>query len=131
VRSLVEQMLEQESDIVWTEDVSGLDYVRQRINCYANRRIGGMQFRGLGRRVGYSTLKPGSPRTNNPWWVRREFSVSRDDRSEQPAGVYEIGTPVEGVDPRTVAPGVLGTLTERAWGGPLPVRIYPDRYMGA
>ena len=131
MKDLVEQSLPSESRIVWTEDISELDYVRQRFNCYASHRVGGMAFRSLGRRVGYAELLPGTPRNNmGRWWVRREFWVSHDDRQAQPNGAYKLGTPFEGVDPRTIAPGILGVLTERAWGGPLPAIVHLNRYVG-
>ncbi|MEU0278300.1 DUF6009 family protein [Streptomyces sp. NPDC006195] len=47
------------------------------------------------------------------------FWVKDYDRSELPNGTYGTSAP-SAVDPRTVAPGVWGELTERAWGGPLP-----------
>ncbi|GHF56250.1 hypothetical protein GCM10010504_25520 [Streptomyces griseus] len=52
-------------------------------------------------------------------FIRRVFWVKEYDRSEQPDGTYGTAAPSEAVDPRTVAPGVWGELTERAWGGPL------------
>lgn len=135
MKDVVDLMLKHESAIVWTQDVSDLEYVRQRVNCYARRRTGGMQFgmqfRSIGRRVGYSILTPDAPHSTGRWWARREFWISRDDRPFQPEGPYQVGTPYEGVDPLTVAPGVLGLLTERAWGGPLPSFIHLDRYAGA
>ncbi|MFF3620344.1 DUF6009 family protein [Streptomyces sp. NPDC002467] len=74
-----------------------------------------------GRRVGYSVLKSDAPSGDTPGrFVRRVFRVKDYDRSEQPDGTYKRSAPSEAVDPRTVAPGVWGELTERAWGSPLP-----------
>ncbi|WP_406261380.1 DUF6009 family protein [Streptomyces chartreusis] len=33
--------------------------------------------------------------------------------------MYRSSVPAEAVDPRTVAPGVWGEVTERAWGAPM------------
>ncbi|MFB7370330.1 DUF6009 family protein [Streptomyces sp. NPDC056222] len=51
-------------------------------------------------------------------FARRVFWVKEHDRS-RPDGVYNSGALTEAVDPRTVAPGVWGELTEPAWGGEL------------
>ncbi|MFI8398719.1 DUF6009 family protein [Streptomyces sp. NPDC085463] len=40
--------------------------------------------------------------------------------SGRTCGKHKTSAPSEAVDPRTAAPGVLGELTERPWGGPLP-----------
>ncbi|MFJ2098373.1 DUF6009 family protein [Streptomyces anulatus] len=77
-------------------------------------------WNGTGRRVGCSVLKSDAPSGDTGRFVRRVFWVKDYDRSEQPDGMYKTSAPSEAVDPRTVAPGVLGELTERAWGGPLP-----------
>ena len=75
-----------------------------------------------GRRVGYSVVAPGAP---SEWdyggWLgfyRREFFLKAHDRDSDPTGVYETGCPIEGVDPRTVRPGVPGEQNGRAWGVP-------------
>ncbi|MEV0090077.1 DUF6009 family protein [Streptomyces sp. NPDC050738] len=127
-----------EDGIIWTEDISTFDYVRQTLVVDASTRRRPVSWRGQGRRVGYSVLKPGSPSGDSPGgFVRRVFWVKDYDRSEQPRGTYKTTTPSEGVDPRTVAPGVWGDLTDRAWGGRLPVTpdsetdSQPESAMGA
>lgn len=112
--------LEHEEQIVWTEDVSGFDYVRQTVERLSMTRRKPVGWHGTGRRVGYSVLKSDAPSGDTGRFVRRVFWVKDYDRSEQPDGTYKTSAPSEAVDPRTVAPGVWGELTERAWGGPLP-----------
>ncbi|MFF3787620.1 DUF6009 family protein [Streptomyces sp. NPDC001933] len=113
--------LEHEEQIVWTEDVGGFDYVRQTVARLSTTRQKPVAWHGTGRRVGYSVLKSDAPSGDTPGrFVRRVFWVKDYDRSEQPNGTYTTSAPGEAVDPRTVAPGVWGELTERAWGGPLP-----------
>ncbi|MDL2077845.1 DUF6009 family protein [Streptomyces sp. GXMU-J15] len=113
--------LEHEDGIVWTEDVEAFDYVRQSVELSASTRRNPVAWRGNGRRVGYAVLRPDAPSGGVPGkFVRRVFWVKEHDRSEQPDGMYKRAAPSEAVDPRTVAPGVWGELTERAWGAPLP-----------
>ncbi|MFF5801868.1 DUF6009 family protein [Streptomyces sp. NPDC012746] len=113
--------LEHEEQIIWTEDVGSFDYVRQTVAHLSTTRQKPVTWRGTGRRVGYSVLKSDAPSGDTPGrFVRRVFWVKDYDRSEQPDGTYKTSAPSEAVDPRTVAPGVWGELTERAWGAPLP-----------
>ncbi|MCX2179943.1 transcription factor [Streptomyces sp. SKN60] len=112
--------LEHEEQIVWTEDVGGFDYVRQTVARLSTTRRKPVGWNGAGRRVGYSVLKSDAPSGDTGRFVRRVFWVKDYDRSEQPDGTYKTSAPSEAVDPRTVAPGVWGELTDRAWGGPLP-----------
>ncbi|MFF9806462.1 DUF6009 family protein [Streptomyces coeruleorubidus] len=113
--------IQHEERIVWTEDIDGFDYVRESLTTEAGTRARPVPWHGAGRRVGYSTLKRDAPSSDSPGrFTRRIFWVKEHDRSERPDGVYKTATPSEGVDPRTVAPGVWGELTERAWGSPLP-----------
>ncbi|MCC5031885.1 DUF6009 family protein [Streptomyces sp. WAC 00631] len=113
--------LEHEDGIVWTEDVGAFDYVRQSVELSVSTRRKPVPWRGHGRRVGYAVLRPDAPSGDVPGkFVRRVFWVKEHDRSEQPNGMYKRSAPSEAVDPRTVAPGVWGELTERAWGAPFP-----------
>ncbi|MFB8403092.1 DUF6009 family protein [Streptomyces sp. NPDC055912] len=111
---------EHEEQIVWTEDMGGFDYVRQTEARLSTTRRKPVAWNGVGRRVGYSVLKTDAPSVDTGRFVRRVFWVKDYYRSEQPDGTYKASAPSEAVDPRTVAPGVLGELTELAWGGPLP-----------
>lgn len=115
-------LLKHEVSIIWEEDPRRLDYVREKLDMYPNRRRI-RKWRGGGRRVGYSVVGPGAPNERGFWggWMgfyRREFFLEEHDRACDPAGVYETGCPVEGVDPLTVRPGVAGVQNDRAWGAP-------------
>ncbi|GHE54720.1 hypothetical protein GCM10014715_04710 [Streptomyces spiralis] len=113
--------LEHEDGIVWTEDIDRLDYVRQSVELSVSTRRGPVPWRGNGRRVGYAVLRSDAPSGDVPGkFVRRVFWVKEHDRSERPNGTYRRSAPSGAVDPRTVAPGVWGELTDRAWGAPLP-----------
>ncbi|WTA32210.1 DUF6009 family protein [Streptomyces chartreusis] len=60
--------------------------------------------------------------TSRPGWqgpCTGAQKYKEHDRSEQPNGMYRSSVPAEAVDPRTVAPGVWGEVTERAWGAPM------------
>lgn len=131
----VQQYLAFEEAIVWTEDVSDMDYVRQSMEFFASTRRRPVAWRGVGRRVGYSVLRGDAP-SDDGWpgrFVRRIFWLKPNDRSEQPHGVYERMAPSEAVDPRTINPGVWGDLTDRAWGEPRPgaCRYGPQAQEGA
>ena len=102
-----------ETRIVWDEDVSSLDYVREGIYAVAGYRRRG-PVRTPGRRVGYAEV---SRNEGGPVIHRRIFWLAEHDRDSEPDGCYASGAPSEAVDPRTVRPGVPGRLTERAWGG--------------
>jgi hypothetical protein len=45
------------------------------------------------------------------------FWLKDYDRDSGHGTYLEVSAPSEAVDPRTVAPGVSGQLTARAWGG--------------
>jgi hypothetical protein len=113
--------LEYEAEIVWLDDPSKYDYVRAVPILTGSRD---KPIRGIGDRiVGYAILRPDAPADYPRRWYRRVFHImkgDRDDGKDRNKGPYAIGCPVESVDPLTVAPGVKGEITERAWGGPLP-----------
>ncbi|MGW7329969.1 DUF6009 family protein [Streptomyces sp. NPDC054840] len=119
--SVTPEEIEHEDRIVWTEDVSSYDYVRETLVRSARNRRRPISP-PAGRRVGYTVLREDAPSNHNApgTFSRRVFWVKDHDRSEQPKGVYSGIAPSEAVDPRTVAPGTPGELTERAWGGKLP-----------
>ncbi|MFD9688134.1 DUF6009 family protein [Kitasatospora sp. NPDC059088] len=115
------EAIQHEDEIVWDEDVSHFDYVREALDLFATTRRGPLRCPGPGRRVGYSVLEADAPSGEAPLrFARRIFWVKEHDRSEQPEGPYKTEAPAEGVDPRTIAPRVWGKLTDRAWGSPLP-----------
>ncbi|MFD5111659.1 DUF6009 family protein [Streptomyces sp. NPDC058391] len=112
--------LRYETEIVWTENFQRLDYVRETLDTSAGTRFRPLPWNGPGQRVGYSTLAADAPNNGSPGrFTRRIFWVKDSDRSAQPDGTYRTTAPTEAVDPRTVRPGVMGELTERAWGKPL------------
>jgi hypothetical protein len=111
------EKIEHEARIVWEKPVGRFEYVRQRL-AICGTRTKGVPFAGKGERVGYAILEPGAPRIRKGTWERRVFFVRSYDRSEYPrpqGGPYEETAPHEAVDPRTVGPGELGELTDRAW----------------
>ncbi|WP_326621301.1 DUF6009 family protein [Streptomyces anulatus] len=106
--------------MVWTEGVGTYDYVRQSVERSSSTRRRPVAWTGAGRQVGCAVLRLTAPSGDAPGrFVRRVFWVKEHDRSEQPNGTYKTTAPSEAVDPRTVAPGIWGEPTERAWGGPL------------
>jgi hypothetical protein len=108
-------VLVDEIEIVWLEDVDGLDYVREAVYPLRTRSRRPSWHLHAGRVVGYATLRPGARRAwPGDFYERRVFWLNDHDRDRRPDGVYRTGTPVEAVDPRTVFPGVPGRLTERA-----------------
>lgn len=110
--------LQHEIEIVWLEDIDRFDYVRETEETSAHfRQRPNADWSEPGRMVGYSVLAPNAPNNGRPArFTRRRFWVKDYDRSEDPNGGYSTGCPVEAVDPRTVAPGVRGRITERARG---------------
>ena len=106
-----------EAEIVWEEDPSAFDYVREyELTTNGRRRIGKWTLEG--RRVGYAVLHPDAPHDpGSPGrFTRRVFFLKDYDRDSEPNGVYSWTTPAEGVDPRTSSPGKAAWLTPRAWG---------------
>jgi hypothetical protein len=109
--------LQDEEEIIWLIDPSGLDYVRQFLNCYACRRDtkprrGDYPGQGL---VGYAILKP-EAKAKGGLYKRRYFWLNSNDRYYKPQGVYKHGCPSEAVDPRTIKPGEPGEITDRCMG---------------
>lgn len=113
-----------EQSIVWEEDIDDLDYVREFV-VEANTRQRPVPWgdNREGRRVGYAVLFADSRNDGRPGtFNRRVFFLKDYDRDSDPEGPYsDYGAPSEAVDPRTVAPGVPGTITDRAWGRPVHV----------
>ena len=107
-----------EEKIVWLDDIEKFDYVRESLFVFGTRRRP-IRYRGF-KTVGYSVLKKDAPNCGHRGeFFRRVFWVKSYDRSESADDVYSLGGPTEAVDPRTVIPGVPGTITNRAWGSPL------------
>ncbi|MFJ4981161.1 DUF6009 family protein [Streptomyces coeruleorubidus] len=113
-----EDEIENEVDLVWLEDIGGLDYVRQSLDRLPNRR-GKPPYHRDGRMVGYALLGPeAKPSRSSGTFRRRVFWLLPHDRDSEPRGLYATGAPAEAVDPRTLAPCGKGRKTERSEGGP-------------
>ncbi|MEV5282428.1 MULTISPECIES: DUF6009 family protein [unclassified Streptomyces] len=107
-----------ESELVWLEDTTDLDYVRQSLDRLPTRRGKPAYHRG-GRMVGYAVLGPDARSSRaSGTFLRRVFWLAPHDRDGQPRGLYASGAPSEAVDPRTIAPRVKGYKTQRSEGGP-------------
>ncbi|MFK8910544.1 DUF6009 family protein [Streptomyces sp. YS-3] len=115
---ITDDEISHETELVWLEDISRLDYVRQSLDRLPTRRSKPAYHRD-GRMVGYALLGPkakASPSSGT--WRRRVFWVLPHDRDSEPDGLYATGAPAEAIDPRTLAPGSKGRKTERSEGGP-------------
>jgi hypothetical protein len=124
------QKITDEVEIVWVEGEEAVmaryDYVRQDLVKTAKKR-GVPRITWDARIVGYANLRPEAEppaRLGSGRWERRVFYVTPRDRSESEADgervLFQESTPTEAVDPRTVKPRVVGTLTDRARGRALP-----------
>ncbi|MET7551872.1 DUF6009 family protein [Streptomyces sp. NPDC005500] len=107
-----------ETELVWLEDTTNLDYVRQSLDRLPTRK-GKPAYHRDGRMVGYALLGPeAKPSRSSGTFRRRVFWLLPHDRDSEPEGLYATGAPAEAVDPRTVAAGARGRKTERSEGGP-------------
>ncbi|MCX4902824.1 DUF6009 family protein [Streptomyces sp. NBC_00878] len=108
-----------ETGLVWLEDISGLDYVRQSLDRLLTR-AGRPAYHRDGRLVGYAVLGPtAKPSRVSDTFRRRVFWLLPHHRDNAPDGLYAMGAPAEAVDPRTLTAGVKGSRTERSEGDPL------------
>ncbi|MGW7417679.1 DUF6009 family protein [Streptomyces sp. NPDC054863] len=115
---IAEDEILHEIALVWLEDVSDLDYVRQSLDRLPTRR-GKPAYHRDGRMVGFAQLGPGAKSSRSSGTFRRRvFWLLPHDRDTAPTGLYSSGAPAEAVDPRTLAPGSKGRKTERSEGGP-------------
>ncbi|WP_327286118.1 MULTISPECIES: DUF6009 family protein [unclassified Streptomyces] len=116
---IAEDEILHEVDLVWLEDISRLDYVRQSLDRLPTRR-GRPAYHRDGRMVGYALLGPkAKPSRSSGTFRRRVFWLLPHDRDSAPEGLYATGAPAEAVDARTLAPGNKGHKTERSEGGPM------------
>ncbi|KIZ15718.1 DUF6009 family protein [Streptomyces natalensis] len=107
-----------EVELVWLEDVSQLDYVRQSLDRLPTRK-GKPPYHRDGRMVGYAILGPKAKASRaSGTFRRRVFWLLPHDRDTEPEGLYAKSAPAEAVDPRTLEPRVKGYKTERSEGGP-------------
>src|SRR5689334_24760069 len=110
---IAEDELVHEDELVWLEDISTLDYVRQSLDRLPTRK-GKPAYHRDGRMVGYALLGPtAKPSRSSGTFRRRVFWLLPHDRDSEPDGLYAKGAPAEAVDPRTLAARVKGFKTER------------------
>ncbi|MEV7558447.1 DUF6009 family protein [Streptomyces sp. NPDC048331] len=103
-----------EIDLIWLEDVTELDYVRQSLDRLPTRR-GKPAYHRDGRLVGYAQLGPqAKPSRSSGTFRRRVFWLLPHDRDTVPDGLYASGAPAEAIDPTTLAAGSKGRKTERS-----------------
>ncbi|MFF8646376.1 DUF6009 family protein [Streptomyces sp. NPDC015345] len=115
---ITEDEIRHESELVWLEDITDLDYVRQSLDRLPTRRSKPAYHRP-GRMVGYAILAPQAKASRSSGTFRRRvFWLLPHDRDTEPEGLYETGAPAEAVDPRTLEAGTKGYKTERSEGGP-------------
>ncbi|MFD3938043.1 DUF6009 family protein [Streptomyces sp. NPDC058611] len=106
--------IQHEVDLVWLEDVTELDYVRQSLDRLPTRR-GKPAYHRDGRLLGYAQLGPqAKPSRSSGTFRRRVFWLLPHDRDTVPDGLYASGAPAEAVDPTTLAAGIKGRKTERS-----------------
>jgi hypothetical protein len=111
-----EDEINHETSLVWLEDISRLDYVRQSLDRLPTRRSRPAYHRD-GRMVGYALLGPDAkPSRSSGTFRRRVFWLLPHDRDTEPEGLYATGAPAEAVDARSLAPGRKGRKTERSEG---------------
>ncbi|MFJ9551934.1 DUF6009 family protein [Streptomyces erythrochromogenes] len=103
-----------EVDLVWLEDVTELDYVRQSLDRLPTRK-GRPAYHRDGRLVGYAQLGPqAKPSRSSGTFRRRVFWLLPHDRDTAPNGLYACGAPAEAVDPATLTAGSRGRKTQRS-----------------
>jgi len=115
---ITDDEIRDESELVWLEDIEALDYVRQSLDRLPTR-CGKPAYHRDGRMIGYAQLgvrAKASPSSGT--FRRRVFWLLPHDRDTDPGGLYATGAPAEAIDPRTLAPGVKGHMTERSKGYP-------------
>ncbi|MFF8414833.1 DUF6009 family protein [Streptomyces omiyaensis] len=113
-----ENDLKHETDIVWLEDVSTLEYVRQSLDRLPTRS-GKPAYHRDGRMVGYAVLSTTAKASRaSGTFRRRVFWLLPHDRDTTPHGLYASSAPAEAIDPLTLAPTIKGRKTERSEGGP-------------
>ncbi|MFF9914885.1 DUF6009 family protein [Streptomyces sp. NPDC013457] len=115
---ITEDEINHETDLIWLEDITDLDYVRQSLDRLPTRRAKPAYHRD-GRMVGYAQLGPRAKASRSSGTFRRRvFWLLPHDRDTDPKGVYATGAPAEAIDPRTLEPRCKGSKTERSEGGP-------------
>ena len=123
-------LVEQEQSIVWDEDPTPWEYIREGwvVDSSPTADVGIALGQGM-QRIGYGVLRPDArPSHVSPVYrsyQRRYFYLLAGDRGRaDDDGAYATGCPGEAVDPLTVSPGVRGIQNPRVWGGPLE-KVFP------
>lgn len=115
---ITEDEINHEAELVWLENIDGLDYVRQSLDRLPTRR-GKPAYHRPGRMVGYAVLgAEAKPSRSSGTFRRRVFWLLPHDRDCAPEGLYANSAPAEAVDPRTLEPRLKGYKTQRSGGGP-------------
>ncbi|MBM9624439.1 DUF6009 family protein [Streptomyces zhihengii] len=113
-----ENDLQHETALVWLEDVTRLDYVRQSLDRLPTRS-GKPAYHRDGRMVGYAVLAAEAKASRaSGTFRRRVFWLLPHDRDAEPDGLYAGSAPAEAIDPSTLQPRTKGRKTERSEGGP-------------
>jgi len=86
--------------IVWLEDVSNCDYVRQGY-VYSKKKKGKPAFKSVNtsRLVGYEELDPATT-TRKSAEYRAIYTLRAYDRDSEPEGIYKTEKPTEAVNPK-------------------------------
>lgn len=112
-----QDQLTHETELVWlrqAEEIQQLPYVREEFVACRGPQGKPLTSRCL---LGYTRVDPRRTYFGGLYWRRVFWLAPHDPRHHgHRTGVYRRGAPMEAVDPRTVAPGVPGRLTSRAWG---------------
>ncbi|MEV2236268.1 DUF6009 family protein [Streptomyces phaeochromogenes] len=115
---ITEDEISHETELVWLEDITDLDYVRQSLDRLPTRRSRPAYHRD-GRMVGYALLGQSAKASRSSGTFRRRvFWLLPHDRDTEPEGLYATGAPAEAVDPCTLEARGKGYKTERSEGGP-------------
>lgn len=115
------EQIKGEKSVVWlVENFDDIDYVRERQTECPTRRAGPISkniHRGA-RLIGYTELEPNWPKEQGAaGFKRRIFWLRPWDRKYGPGAenlTYLTGSPLEGIDPRSVFPNVAGVKTDKS-----------------
>ena len=109
-----------ENSVVWLEDASDFDYIREIpwvvVDPY---QIPPLLHPGY-RMIAFTRLVPGLKEVEGKNYMRRYFELRPVDRDSDPNGTYSRESrccPSEAVEPKTVSPGVPGRRTSRCKRG--------------
>lgn len=101
-----DEHLQDEADIIWLVDPSGIPYVREEDWLTTRRNSQPPKSTPDWQVVGHSTAKGKKRSRGQSYYRLRLFTLRPHDRANDPNGVYKIGYPAEAVDPLSVKVGV-------------------------